>query len=161
VRLIARILVNDRAVPWSTPETIMVPAANGKRRAVHKKDKRLIAWQDAIRAAHRQVYGGDPYEGPVLLCIRFFRGTDDRNLWGKRWWNRRPCKGHSDLTNLQKSTEDGVKTYRVFAGKGKVRVLAYAIPGVIEEDSQVCDVRTRKRYGPNDGCDIRVYALED
>lgn len=159
-RLLARIVVDERAVPWSTPETIMVPAANGKRRAVHKKDKRLIAWQDTVRAACRRAYDGEPFGGPVRLEIGFVRGTDDESLWGEPWWNASPGTGHPDLVNVFKSTEDALKTYTESKGKGCDRVVVFTIPGVIRDDAQVCDVSASKVYGRGDSCDIRVYALE-
>ncbi len=64
------------------------------------------------------------------------------------------------MTNLVKATEDAVKTCRRWKGKGKERTLVEELPGVIEEDSQVCEGYTRKRYGPDDGVEIRVYAVE-
>jgi Holliday junction resolvase RusA-like endonuclease len=161
VRLLAEIHVFDRAVPWSPPRTILSgPRGTVGRKHIHKKGDRLCAWQDTVRVAMRHAYAGEPYEGPVLLRITFVRGTDDKALWGKRWWNARPARGHADMTNLLKSTEDALKTYRKFAGTGRDRVLVLKVPGVIEEDSQVCDATQRKRYGPRDAALVRVYALE-
>lgn len=153
MKLIAEVRIEGRAVPWSTPETIMVPAANDKRRAVHKKDRRLIAWQDAVRAACRAAYRGDPYAGPVHLEADFVCGTNDDKLWGWYWWSTKPGAGHPDATNLQKAVEDSVASYRD-------RKHGLVIPGVIANDSQVCSSATRKRYGPEDLCEISVYALE-
>lgn len=162
MRLLAHIRVDDRAVPWSPPRTIAVRRKSGAKAHVHLKDKRLIAWQDAVKVATVTTCAGrEPYLGPVLLRITFYRGTHDPRLWGKRWWHHAPCAGHADLSNLLKGCEDALKSYSRFKGTGKSRVLLYTIPGVFADDAQVCAQIQRKRYAPTDGADIKVYALED
>jgi hypothetical protein len=161
MRLLARITVDERAVPWSPPRTIAVRRRDGTKAHIHKKDHNLIAWQDAVRAASVAATAGRaPYLGPVLLRTTFLKATEDIQLWGERWWHHAPCAGHGDLVNLTKACEDGLKSYSRYRGTGKHRVLLYTIPGVFADDAQVCDHSQRKRYGPRDGADIRVYALE-
>ncbi len=166
MRLIAEIkLTGERLVPWSPPRSFLGGKPGGSRWHVHQKDKRLIAFQDAIRDAADAVKGPEPYCGPVFLSTTFTKGTADESLWGKRWWSAQPLRGHPDLTNLLKGAEDAIKTWRQFKMVGpkgaKVKTLHKHWPGVIEEDSQVCDGFPRKRWGPEDAVEIRIYAVED
>lgn len=157
MRLIAEIkLFGERAIAWSPPRTIQA-----RGRWVNLKHKELIAWQDSLRAAHRKQCGQEPHLGPVMTVMTFHRQTDDKSLWGKRWWFPTSKRGHGDLTNLVKASEDAITTYRQYKGKLPDRVLVIEIPGIIENDSQVCDGFTRKRWGPQDGIEIQVYAIEE
>ncbi len=162
MRLLAEVSVfGEAVVPWSTPRSFQGGKPGKARWWVHEKDKRLIAWQDSLRAAHRKAYGLPPFLGPVMLCTTFYKFTPDQGLWGKRWWTPRPIRGHADRVNLEKGAEDALKTYRVWKGRGKSRVLVLEIPGVFEDDSQTSDGFTRKRWGPEDGIEIRVYAADE
>ncbi len=163
MRVLAEIkLFGERVVPWSPPRSMHVSTkGTNKRHWYHKKDKNLCAWQDSLRAAHRREYGQEPYLGPVMLSMTFVKATEDKALWGKRWWNPNPARGHPDRVNLEKAAEDALKTYRAWHGTGHDRKLLLEIPGVFEDDSQTCDGMTRKRWGPEDGIEITVYALED
>ncbi len=157
MHLLAEIrLCGEAAVPWSPPRTIQGGKPGGKRNWVHFKDKRLIAWQDSLRAAHRKVYGRDPHLGPVMLTMVFVKGTADRTLWGTPCWHR----GQADITNLAKGAEDAITTFRQHSGKLPHRILVFEIPGVIENDCQTTDTFLRKRWGPQDGIEIKVYALD-
>lgn len=166
MRLIAEICsFGEQAVPWSTPYTFQGGRPGGGRWTVHQKDKRLIAWQDSIRAAHRSQHGLEPFRGAVMLSLTFHRFTGDETLWGKRWWRPKTARGHGDLTNLEKAAEDAITSYRQYKMVGKKgakkKVLVLEVPGVIENDSQVSDKFGRKRWGPQDGIEIRVYAAEE
>ncbi len=165
MRLIAEVrLFGEKVVPWSTPKTFLGGKPGGSRWYVHEKDKRLIAWQDSLRAAHRSQHGLTPFLGAVMVCMVFHKFTADEALWGERWWTPKPARGHGDLTNLVKAAEDTLKTYRQYTkskGKSGKRLLAIEIPGVIEDDSQVSDSFTRRVWGPQDGIEIRVYAAEE
>ncbi len=157
MRLIAEIkLFGEKAVAWSAPRTIQA-----RKRWVNLKDKNLIAWQDSLRAAHREQHGQEPFCGAVMTTMTFHRQTDDKTLWGKRWWFPTSKRGHPDVTNLEKAAEDAITTFRQYKGKLPNRVLVLEIPGIIENDSQVCDKFGRKRWGPEDGVEIKVYAIEE
>lgn len=162
MRLLAHLRVDTRAVPWSPPRTIAVTRKSGAKAHVHMKDRNLCGWQDAVRSAMVAAAppGREPFLGPVLLRITFVRGTADMGLWGERWWHHAPTAGHADVVNLTKGTEDALKSYSRYRGTGTSRVLLFTIPGVFADDAQVCAHSVRKRYGPRDGADIRVYALE-
>ncbi len=160
MRLLAEVkLFGEKAVPWSTPYSFLGGKPGGDRRHVHKRDPRLVAWQDSLRAACRAQYGLEPYLGPVMLSLVFHKATTDQSLWGTRWWSPRAASGHGDLTNLLKGAEDAITTFRQWKGTGKNRVLVFEIPGLIANDSQTCDGFTRKRWGPSDGVEVRVYAV--
>ena len=162
MRLLATVtLFGEKVVPWSAPKSFQGGKPGGKRHWVHQKDKRLKDWQDRLRVAHREQYGQEPFCGPVMLAMTFHKGTKDKSLWGKRWWSPKAVVGHPDITNLTKGAEDAITTWRQWKGKLPNRVLVQEIPGVIENDSQTCDMAgLRKRYGPEDGIEIKVYALE-
>ncbi len=153
-------LFGEAPVPWSAPRSFKGRTPRGKTQWVHDKNKRLIAWQDSVRAAHRRQYGGEPYRGPVDLLMVFHRGTSDETLWGTRWWS--PKRGvFPDLMNLAKGTEDALTTFRATKGAKADRKVLFEIPGVFEDDSQTCQILTRKEWAAEDGVSITVYALED
>lgn len=154
-------LYGEKLVPWSTPRSFQGGKPGGKRLWIHAKNKKLCAWQDAIRQAHRKVYGREPYRGPVMLVTTFFRGTKDQALWGQKWWSEKSSHVAPDRVNLEKGAEDALTTYRQWKGKGEDKRLVLEIPGVFENDSQTCDGFTRKRWGPQDGIEIKIYSLGD
>ncbi len=164
LRRIAEVSIRGAVVSWSTPETFLGGRpGSANRQHVHIKNRRLIAWQDTIRAAIDRQIGGPrtPHQGPVMLSLTFTKGTPDRRLWGKRWWTAKAQRGSGDLTNFAKAAEDAIKTWDQYRGKGVDRVLVLRWPGLIGDDSQVCDSFQRKRYGPQDGAEIRVYAFDE
>ncbi len=158
-------LTGDRAIAWSPPRTFQGGKPGGKRWWVHEKDKHLKAWQDALRAAHREAYGREPYLGPVMLVMTFHRQTKDARLWGKRWWTPKSVRGMADRVNLEKAAEDALTTFRQYKlvkkGEKKERVLVLEMPGVFANDSQATDSFSRKRWAEHDGVEIKVYGLEE
>lgn len=161
MREIADLFVAGTAVPWSTPRTVRTGAVGGKRGHRHIKAGHLIAWQDSIRAVY--TLGGvypPTYRGPVLLRLTFYRGTADASLWETPWWGEKPSRANPDLTNLVKSTEDAIRTYRRYHGIGVDRRLVFEVPGLIAEDSQVAELVARKLHGEWDGARIVIHAIE-
>lgn len=89
-------MVGGRAVPWKVPD-VRISRRGG---SYTEKNEKLCAWQDNVRAECRAAWGnGRPaYEGPVGITLQFFVHA--------------PCKRAlktADLTNLVKSTEDGLQ----------------------------------------------------
>jgi Holliday junction resolvase RusA-like endonuclease len=165
MRLLAAFELKDRPIPWSPPRTI---AVGGKRPGarqfhVHKRDPALMDYQDQIRSLAEEACTQDAAYagGPVLLVMRFNRATEKRELWGKAWWHRH-CQGSGgDLDNLQKATSDALQPFEL-KGRGKKKEeIIRAWRGCIEDDSQVCDVVSSKRWAESDSVAVRVYALED
>ncbi len=155
MRLLCAIsLFGEAVIPWSPTRTFKGGTPGGKQWWVHEKDKRLCAWQDRIREAHRKAYGLEPYLGPVMLTMTFYRKTDDESLWGKRWWTPKSVRGMADRVNLEKGAEDALTNYHH-------KKSGVVIPGVFANDSQTADGITRKRWGREDGIEIKVYGLED
>jgi Holliday junction resolvase RusA-like endonuclease len=149
MRLVTRFEVFGRCVPWSMPDPVITKG--GKRKFV-LKDPALTAWQEHVADAARVAMFAEPIVlGPVMLSIEFYRATPYGSTPGD-WWSVnveerggrfvKPGRPQPDLTNLLKGTED-------------------AIAGVVfGNDAQVCEIRTTRVYGPQDGVRITVHALE-
>lgn len=146
-------LMGTGCVPWSTPRTIALPDG----RHFHKKNPRLCAWQDAIRAQVSRLALREPYAGPVRLVATFYRATTDERLHGRPWYDHR--RGRStggDLTNLLKAAEDALTTWTCHRTQRCPFDLVY--PGLLGNDNQVVAVEARKMFGPDDGVELRVVA---
>lgn len=153
-QLLAELVVRGTVVPWSAPETFLGGRPGGKRHFVHRKDGRLIAWQDSIRAEVARVRRGDPFVGPVLLSLVFVKSTDDVALWGRRWWQEGPRAGHGDLVNLVKAAEDAIKTWRPRGKRG------ISLPGLIGDDAQVTGLEAWRWWGRDDRVEIQIYVAD-
>lgn len=89
-------MIGGRAVPWKVPD-VRISRRGG---SYTEKNERLIAWQESVNQECRAAwgYGRKPYEGPVGISLWFFVYP--------------PCKRAlktADVTNLVKSTEDGLQ----------------------------------------------------
>jgi Holliday junction resolvase RusA-like endonuclease len=89
-------MVGGRAVPWKVPD-VRISRRGG---SYTEKNEKLCTWQDNVRTEARAAWGnGRPaYEGPVGIAFQFYVHP--------------PCRRAlktADLTNLIKSTEDGLQ----------------------------------------------------
>lgn len=133
-------------VPWKAPTVT---------RSGHSfPDRNLVAWKEYVREVaedHRPE--GPLYCGPTMIDLTFLRRTPPGHLDGQPWcppveWN--PAKEAytkrggptPDTTNLVKGTED-------------------ALEGIIfANDVQSSITIARRAYGPRQGVQVRVYAIE-
>jgi Holliday junction resolvase RusA-like endonuclease len=153
MREIARFeVLGSKCVPWSVPFFGTTTGKGGRRRHFAKKDAGLIAWQERVAEQARLAMGVKPVVlGPVLIDMTFFRVTPPGKREGDYWSvvveptsegfvKRGPSQ--PDLVNLFKGTED-------------------ALQGVLlANDVQTCAMRAERRYGPQDGVAVAVYALD-
>lgn len=89
-------MIGGRAVPWKVPD-VRISRRGG---SYTEKNEKLCAWQDTVRAECRAAWGTGraSYTGPVGISLWFFVHP--------------PCKRAlktADVTNLVKSTEDGLQ----------------------------------------------------
>lgn len=128
-----RITVPGEPVPWSVHHRGDPAAA------------RMKAWKNTIWWHAKSQYHGPRLTGPVRMSIVAYRAKGlprSKAARADAMAGRLVPTTRPDATNLQKLAED-------------------ALQGICyEDDSQVVDVRTRKRYGDPPRLEIEVSAWE-
>lgn len=127
--------VYSELCPWTAPKFGRGHAYDPKA-----KEKEQLKWQ--LRAQYR----GEIMPGPIILEFTFFfpipkntSGIKRRQMLGGQIV---PMK-KPDATNLQKALEDCLQGI------------------VIENDCQVCDISTKRRYAEKPGALVRIFSFSE
>lgn len=121
-----------------------LPAPQGSKRHVGngvmvESSRKVAPWREDVRqAAVRALSGEPPLTGPVRVELDFFL----RRPTSAPKWRKLPSV-RPDIDKLVRSTLDALKS-----------------AGLYEDDSQVCDLLTSKRYGLLMGARIAVTKAE-
>jgi hypothetical protein len=165
------------AVPWTVPNIGNTTTKTGKRVRFARRSKKsspasgrysLEDWQSTVRSAAVASMRSAGYTGPLTdqmhVKYEFFATTPAGKRHGELWpvelswdkkkhcWSKtsRDGKTDPDLTNVIKSTEDGMAATR--------HAVADA---VFENDCVVRSMSAVTLFGPMPGVRVSVYVIED
>ena len=106
----------------------------------------IVAFKNAVRAAAKSAYGGDPLSGPVLVAVEFVFPRPQGMVWKKRPMPRVRHIKRPDRDNCEKALLDAMKGL------------------VFVDDSQVCGGEVTKWIAAGDEQPhvlVSVWRLEE
>ena len=188
--------------PWTVPKLNAFGGAHHtKKSALHAGVIGLLDYQKLVRERAVDAMaelGTTPWEGPVKLVLRFYARHPDPDMAGKLWtagvkfnpeiqrWAKADGHGYAgrnnpDLTNLVKSTEDGLVPIEPATAKKRPKSTATTpeekaaakaerraslkVRAVLQGVAFHNDVQVRIQdnamvYGVTSGVRVRVYGVE-